>query len=545
MTDLAPTLGPQVAHFINTYGVHGPGDIKGQRFQLTNEELALLYSAYEIKLDDYHEGRWRRRYRHVVYCRRKGLRKSEFMVQVMLVEFDGPARFSHFATEDGVDEWGWHYRKGWPVGKRVTSPEIPVVATTERQVEKLAWGVARYVFANTPLSGRYVIQQDQIFFAGRQPEEGWMYPIPPTNADAADGAKPTFVPREESHLWTAADLKETAETIDRNLIKRVAADPWTMDATTTYAPGEESVLENTDKARKAGDPSILYDTRSASLEWDLDDDDEWLQATVEAAGDGIAWANIEGQRSLWTKPGASRAKYCRFQLNQPMAIENKPFSGEKMDVFADPKRTPGPSTRTPILVFLDGSLTRDATALIAWTIEERPHLFLVGMWERPDAGLREDWSVPKRQVTDRVAETMSSYLVPTLAGDSDRFWNPQLTAWEDEYGEEVVVHVPTRQGKLAGNAIDNFEEEFLLSLSRAAEGGETTWTYDGSPELRRHFAATVLKKRPGSNFRVLAKASEGAGDKIDGSVAAIFGFALIPDARVKAEAMKPKKAGIY
>ncbi len=544
-SDLAPTLGPQVAHFINQYGIHGPGDLQGQRFQLSMEELAFLYQVYELKEDDYRPGRWRRRYRRGIYCRRKGLRKSELMALVALLEFDGPCRFHHWAEAGEVDEWGYQFAEGEPVGARVTSPEIPVVATTETQAERLVWGVMRYIFENCSLSGRYKILNDEIFFKGQTKEAGWCYLLPPTNHTAADGAKPTFIPREEAHLWITSDLVRTANTMDRNAIKRQIADPWTMDASTMYAPGEMSVLERSVKAIEKGDRSILLDLRQASRRWNLDSDEEWLEAVKEASGDAWSWTNIEGIRTEWLDPTKSDNEFRRFQLNQAEAIENRPFSGDKLDLFEAPSRTPGPSRAVQLVAFLDGSLTRDATALVCWTLDERPHLFLAGLWERPDASLRTDWSVPKREVIERVDELMADYTVVTLAGDSDRFWSPQLTAWEDEYGTDRVVHVPTRMGKLSGNAIERFVEEFTLGVNRAAEGAETPWTYDGSPELRRHFANTVIGKRPSSPYPILAKASEGVSAKIDAAVAAVFGFALIPDARVRAESLRPKKVGVY
>lgn len=546
--DLPATLGPQVAHFINRFGVHGPGDKIGDPFELNFEELGFLYRAYELTEDPYRPGRWRRRYRHGIYCRRKGMRKSELMAEVTLAEFDGPVRFSgEWAKGGEVDEWGYEFSPGEPIGQRVVSPEIPVVATTQDQAEKLVWGVIRYVFLNTPLASRYKVQEDQVFFAGQPKEAGWIYLIPPTNSRAADGAKPTFIPREEAHLWTTADLVETADTMDRNAIKRQAADPWTMDASTMFGPGEGSVLERSLKALRAGDRSILMDTLSASDKWNLDVEEQWLEAVKEASGDAWPWTNVAGMRSLFLDPTKSRAAFCRFQLNQAMAVENKPFSGEKFDLFAAPDRTPGPSKRVPLVVFLDGALTRDATALVAWTVEDRPHLFLAGLWERPDASLREEWHVPKGQVVARIRELWADYTVVFFAGDSDRYWSPELRAFEEDWGEDRVIHVPTRHGKLMGNAIARFEEEWNVGLARAAEGGETPWTHDGSEELRRHFASTVMARRGSSPHPILAKASEGADDKIDAMVAAVGGFALIPEARTKAVELLagPVKAGIW
>jgi hypothetical protein len=544
--ELAPTLGPQVAHFIETFGVHGPGDLAGQPFKLSNEELGFLYTVYELKPDDFRPGEWRRRWGHGAFCRRKGLRKSELMALITHAEFDGPVRFSGQWAQGGeVSEWGYVFTKGEPIGQRVTSPEIPVVATTEEQTERLVWGVIRYILSHSPLAKRYKIQGNVIFFEGQTKEAGWLYTIAPTNADAADGAKPTFIPREEAHLWTTRELKDTAETLERNLIKRRIADPWMMDATTIYAPGEGSVLEEAFASAEAGARRILIDYRQASMDWDLSKEDQWLEAVKEASGDAYAWTNVEAMWDLWRNPRRSQAAFRRFQLNQGVALERKPFSGDKWDLFMDPSRTPDPGPTTPIVVFLDGAKTRDATAVVCWTVEERPHLWLAGLWERPDASLRQDWHVPEFEVKARIQELMDGYLVVLLAGDSDQFWNPQLSAWEEQYGSDRVVHFPTRMGKLMGTAIDRFEEEFSVGLSRVADGEDTQWTHDGNPDLRRHMANTVKGKRPQSPYPVLAKESEGVAAKIDAAVAAVAGFALLPAALARVESLRPVKSGIW
>lgn len=546
MTDLAPTLGPQVADFIQRFGLHGPGDLRGQPFQLSDEELGFLYRVYELKIDDFRPDRWRRSYRHGVYCRRKGLRKSELMANVALAEFDGPVRFTGQWAEGGeVSEWGYVFTEGEPIGGRVTSPEIPVIATTEEQTEKLVWGVMRYIFSNTPLHARYKVQNDVIFFAGQEREAGWCYLIAPTNSDAADGAKPTFIPREEAHLWTSRELKDTAEVVERNLIKRQIADPWLMDATTIHAPGEGSVLEDAIASIEAGAKGILFDYRQAGDQWNLDNRDEWLGAVREASGDAWEWTNIEAMWDLWCNPRRSKAAFRRFQLNQGVALEKRPFSGERWDIFADSSRTPGPSKRTPILVFLDGAKTRDATAIVCWTVEDRPHCFLAGLWERQDASLREAWHVPESEVRARITELMGDYQVVLLAGDSDRFWSPQLAAWEVEYGSDTVVHFPTRMGKLMGTAIERFEEDFAAGLEAASEGALTPWTHDGSPDLRRHMAHTVRGSRPQSPYPILAKESEGLSAKIDAAVAAVSGYALLPAARARLADLVPRRVGIY
>jgi len=539
-----PTLGPQVCHFIDRFGVHGPGPLKGRPFVMTMEERAFLWDAYEVEPDPYRPEAMGRRYRHGIYCRPKGCRKTEFMAQVALVEFDGPCVFSHVATEPGVDEWGWEYRPGDAVGVRRKSPDIPVVATTEGQAERLVWGVMRSVFQHTPLAARYKVLADTMYFVGATKEDGWAYLLPPNNPEAADGLKPTFVPREEPHLWLTKDLRQTAEFMDRGVVKIPGS--WTMDATTMYAPGEASVLEESVAAIGEGDKSVLFDVRSASPHWNLNEPAEWLGAITEAHGEAMDWINVKGLRALFDSPRKDRNEFRRFHLNQAVSVANKPFSGDKLDKLVDPKRTPAPSKKTPIVLFLDGAKTRDSTALIAWTVEERPHLFLAGLWERPEAGLRLSWHVPVQEVRDQVSELWDDYTVVLLGGDADRYWSGELEAWGDRYGDERVVSFPTRHGKLMGNAIDNFVEEMSAALSQVESGGVPPWTWDGSPEIRKHFASVVLGRRPQSPYRILQKASEAMDDKIDVAVAAVCGFALIPSASTMVEDLtKTRRVGIY
>jgi hypothetical protein len=43
-----PTLGQQVGDWIEEHLVHGPGDVRGRRLTLTDEEWLLLFRTYEV-----------------------------------------------------------------------------------------------------------------------------------------------------------------------------------------------------------------------------------------------------------------------------------------------------------------------------------------------------------------------------------------------------------------------------------------------------------------------------------------------------------------
>jgi hypothetical protein len=115
-----PTLGGQVAAFIEAFLVYGPGDLKGQPARLDAEKLALLYRMYEVYPKG-HELAGRRRFKRVAISLRKGSAKTEFAAWIAAAELhrDGPVRCG-----------GWD-AQGQPVGVAVADPYIPMVAYTE------------------------------------------------------------------------------------------------------------------------------------------------------------------------------------------------------------------------------------------------------------------------------------------------------------------------------------------------------------------------------------------------------------------------------
>ena len=85
-------------------------------------------------------------------------------------------------------------------------------------------------------------------------------------------------------------------------------------------------------------------------------------------------------------------------------------------------------------------LRGDSTALVAATVEERPYLWVVGLWERPDRAPAE-WVVDREQVDATVNAAMERYDVAELACDPFG-WHAELVRWADAYGQ-VVLEFPT------------------------------------------------------------------------------------------------------
>jgi hypothetical protein len=90
------TLGFGVAAWIETYCVHGPGDISGQPVSLTDDEKRLLAWAYEV------DGKGKRVVRRTLVGLPKGSRKTELAAWIALAECAGPVRFEAFDEKGRV-----------------------------------------------------------------------------------------------------------------------------------------------------------------------------------------------------------------------------------------------------------------------------------------------------------------------------------------------------------------------------------------------------------------------------------------------------------
>jgi len=172
------TLGMQVAAWIETFAVHGPGDILGSPVTLTDEEKRLLAWAYEVDDDG------NRIVRRSLVGLPKGSRKTEFAAWVALAETAGPVRFSHWEGSRAV-------------GRRQHDPLVIVAASTYEQAD-LLFGAARAVVTEGPLNDFFDAFDRELLLKG---EPGKLVRVPAVSG-ANDGARPTFVALDETHEWT-------------------------------------------------------------------------------------------------------------------------------------------------------------------------------------------------------------------------------------------------------------------------------------------------------------------------------------------------------
>jgi phage terminase large subunit-like protein len=520
-----PTLGWQVIAWIESYLVHGPGDVQGERIVIDDEMALHICHAYRL---DPETGR--RLIRRDILSRPKGRAKSEHAGMLVCAEALGPVRF------DGWDA------NGEPVGRPITYPFIRCLATEEDQsgntydnvYTMLTEGEAANVYSIDAGITRTFI---------KEPGGGEITPSTASSA-AKDGGKETFAVADETHLYVLPELHRMHATVRRNTGKRKKAEPWMLDTTTAYEPGEGSVAElaaseyeklDADARLKRG---VLYDHREAPAlkPKDFANDKKLRKALKEVYGPFAEVMDLDRLVSDIRDPTAKEPDSRRYWLNQRVKGERR-----WVDVEAQlkPHARPDIIIESHELVTLgfDGSRTRDATALIGCRVFDG-HLFVVrqadgspAIWERPAGRRAASWEVPTNEVDAAVHYAMENLDVWRLYADP-AFWQEYIDAWYGEWGQDKVVRWYTNRDTPMARAVENFETALT----------DENFSYDGDLILATHIGHAHRRKTRAGD--VIEKESRDSTDCIDAAVAAVLAYEARGDAIADGALNKPKRSKI-
>ncbi len=503
-----PTLGPQVWDWMLTNLIYGPGDLRGEALadHLPDEEFrGLLYRAYEVFPRD-HPRAGRRRFRRVGWSLRKGTAKTERAAWIAAVELhpDGPVRCDGFDAD------------GQPVGRAVTDPYIPLVAYTAEQTEDLAYAALYTILSEGPLADDFDIGLERIV---RRDGSGKAQPLA-SAPDARDGARTTFQHFDESHRLVLPRLVEAHAVMQANLFKRKLADPWSLETTTAFAPGEGSVAERTWEyatsiaAGSHTDPALFFFHRGASDDHDLDSEDGVRAAVVEASGPAVEWSDVDGIVSLWRDPTTDRAYFERVWLNRLVQQATQAFDAT---VYGSLKREEMIDDGRPVVAGFDGSRFHDDTGLVVTDLETGLQI-VFGHWRHPGRNVR-DWEVPEQEVHDTVAALFDRYDVRRLYADPF-YWESAVASWSARYGSQCVTPAATNRMKWMAEAIQAY-----LTAVRTGE-----LSHDGNPALLSHIGNarkrdTHHRSGEGERLFTIAKERPDSPHKIDLAMAAVLSWA--------------------
>ncbi|WP_234390422.1 Terminase [Streptomyces sp. MMG1533] len=490
---------------IEEFLCHGPGDVVGEPIELDDEFYAFIVKAYRI---DPETGR--RMYRRAFLSRAKGRAKSEIAGMLVCSEALFPVRF------DGWDA------DGEPVGRPVKSPFIRCLATEE--------GQSGNTYDNVSTMLEYLIEHHGDDFPGidigksaqsssriiLHHQRGEITPSTASSA-AKDGGKETFAVFDETHLYVLPELRRMHGTVRRNLRKRKEAEPWCLETSTMYEPGQDSVAEATHtyfkairegRVRDADAAGLLFDHRQATDGVDLADRDALLAGLKEAYGPAAAWMDLDGIIAEIWDPQSSPSDSRRYWLNQPVAAEDALLDpGEWAKCLTDERLQDGDE----ITLGFDGGKSDDATVLIAMRISDRL-VQPLGMWERPDGPLAKGWEVDRKQVSDLVANAFGRFQVRAFFADV-KLWESYIDEWGETYRDELLVKASARS--VIGYDMRGHQQELTKATEALVQAiVDRKILQTGDQMLKRHVGNA--RRRPNKWGVSFGKESRESPKKVDG-----------------------------
>lgn len=504
------SLGYVVLDWIHAYCAHGPGDVQGEPLDYDDEIRDFIVNCYEL---DPRTGR--RKIREAILSRPKGRAKSEIAGMVVVAEALGPVRF------DGWDA------DGQPVGRPVRSPLIKCLATEESQAgntfENAAyilgeWGPDEHPDVYQGTSG---VRKYQSASAVYLPDGGEVRASTSGSA-SKDGGKETFVVPDESHLYVLPELRSMYATVMRNLGKRKGAEPWALQTTTAYRPGEQSIAEQKLTAWRKGEtgPDLLVDHREAKGRVDLNDRDHTLAQLRQVYGAAMhpdsGWMEPERVYLDMVDPTVcpDEATAARYYLNRPMSTkdawiakavhERQAREGDVVDAGEH------------IALGFDGSLNDDTTVLRGCRMSDG-FLFRIGAWAKPEGAAGIGWEVPRSDVLATIREAHERYNVVRGYYDPHE-WRSDIDALAQEFGDERVVGWETRRDTAMGAALDRLHAGLM--------NGEI-W-HDADPLASEHYGNVYVRQK--GSLRLVRKEYPNSPRKID----SVVGDALATEARADA-----------
>jgi phage terminase large subunit-like protein len=467
----AVSLGWQIAHWIETLLVHGPGDVQGDPIVLDPEFLGAVVEAYELAPET-----GRRTVAEFHLWAPKGRAKSELAGMLVCAEALGPTRFDHWAVKGERSWWGYEYEVGEPVGRSVTYPFIRCLATEEGQSGNTYDNV--YFMLSTGVERGYFAGADVGLTRVFLPDGGEIRPST-ASSSSKDGGKETFAVFDETHLYVQPDLHRMFDTVRRNLVKRRIAEPWSLSTSTMYLPGEGSVAEAIHDHAEAltaelvEDPGFRfrYMAGPEPETFDWSDDEQLAAALRDSYGSAADWMDIDRLVSHIRSPLSAKEESIRYYLNRPAGTAEDVLP---RDVWRDLRRPAELTPGDPLVLGFDGSVSDDATALVGIRPTDG-QIFKLGLWEKPTDARSKSWRVDRGSVDRRVDELMSTYHVIRMYCDPPR-WQPYIDQWIAKFGKSTVFEWPSWSDRRISSATDSFD-----ALTRAGE-----IHHDGDGDLERH-----------------------------------------------------------
>lgn len=501
------TLGYEALAWAAKYLRHPNGIRAGKAWQFTREQARFVLWFYA--LDE--NGRWL--FHHGARRLAKGSGKSPFAAVMALIELLAPVRFDHWDPDV----------PGGVAGKPVSMPWVQIAAVSLDQTENTMRMVRAMASpANAPALHRDYsldVGKTQIFV---QPE-GKLEVIT-SSAATAEGAESTFVIGDELEHWTPSNGgAELHATLMDNLSKSGSRMLETLNA---WKPGINSAGESTfndwvlqETGRSKNESRILYDARQAPHDTEMGNADS-LRSALEWVYADCPWSDIDAIMTRIWSPSAQVDDSKRKYLNWPVASSDSWCDPQDWAQMARPDIDVAPGE--DIVMFFDGSLSNDHTALIGCRMDDG-HIFTIGVWQPKAADPDDKPMVDVQAVDDRVDFAFATWNVIGFYADVREWESFTKVAWPERYRDRLELWATSRGAQQPEPiAWDMRGKDFQFTTAAElaeAEVMQHSFTHDGHPLLTEH--VLNARRHEGRYGITVRKESRKSAKKIDACVCMI------------------------
>jgi phage terminase large subunit-like protein len=364
-------------------------------------------------------------------------------------------------------------------------PRVYAVASDERQAARIMDYARRLIQLSPRLEEIVTIYRDRLVV---EHTDGEMRAMPSESA-ALEGLEGSFIV-DELHVVST----EVWETVVGSAGKRPGS---RIVAISTPASSREGIMWRlVEHGREGTDPDFRLIEYAAPAGCDLDDRRAWKKANP-ALGDFLEEAALRANLKT-LRPAAFR----RYRLGQWAGDDAGWMS---WDTWMDCATGETIADDATVVLGFDGSASGDSTALVAATVDDVPHVQLLGIWENPGD---PRWRVPRAEVIGAIEAAFERFDVLELAADP---WG-----WRSEL-ETLATHYPGRILQWPTNLVGRMAPATDRLYAAVTTG---RLTHAGDRRLAEHITNAIAKSTPAGDV-IVKDARHGRRRKIDAAIAAI------------------------
>lgn len=505
-----PSLGFQVADWIESRCAIPDREMVGEPFLLTDEQLRFLLNFYRL---DPETGRFVF-YRGGQLTRPQKWGKGPLSAAVICAEAQGPVLF------DGWDA------DGEPVGKPWPTPLIQVTAVSEDQTDNVYSALLPMIELGA-LAGEV---EDTGLGRINLPGGGKIEPVT-ASAVSRLGQRVTFAVQDQTESWLESNKgRKLADNQRRGLAGMGGR--W-LSTPNAWDPTENSVAQYTAEAERDG---VLHDDVEPPDSLSIRNKVERRRALKLVYGDAIAGTR-DGQRGAiqrWIDVDRVDAECVallprdpaqaeRWFLNRKQSPEGKAFSADAWDLLVSEHE---PEAGSLIVLGIDGARFVDALAVIATEVATGFQWPIIICERPPDA--QENYEHPFDEVDGAVSEAVEKFAVWRIyvdPGSSTGNIEPLVEKWQGRWSDRKVIRWLMNRPTQTAFAVSNY--------TAAINTG--TVSHNGDEDFSRHVKNAVRWKvratdEHGRRLHVIGKDSPDSQHKIDAAAAGVLSWEARGDA---------------